>query len=76
MLVDGHAAEWGTVTDVSEMGGVFARMLDKVSGFHKDENGQTMVTPSRLRCVWLFHTLSDDSLKKIARMFLTVRRPI
>jgi ATP-binding cassette subfamily B protein len=72
----GQLIEQGKHGELLALGGVYAKLWEKQSGFVIAEDGrQASVAPSRLHSIPMLKSLDNDTLKTLADIFVTERSP-
>ena len=70
-LANGRIIESGTKHDVLARKGHVYRRLVSQDGLYVDQKGRAVVTPNRLKQIWLFSNVREESLRALSALFIT-----
>jgi len=73
LLADGRVAEEGSHDELMLADGLYARMVERQSGFTLGVHGDIVISPNHLRHIPLLSELSADHLETLSEAFVTTR---
>ncbi len=75
VMEGGRLIEQGRHAELLALGGTYARLWEKQSGFTIEESGGAKVEGSRLQAIPMLQGLGQDELTALAELFITDRCP-